>query len=98
VKADVGAFVAYSIYNKVANTLEVYAKRIISYFSDNPTSGYKRVERRLCSTRSQPWFDHIDLLFSAIDPFGSTSNFLMVMTFNWIIKLYIKYLPIEILK
>jgi len=46
-KADVCSIIAYNIYNKVGNTLDVYVKRIMSYFSDNPTSGCERVRVRL---------------------------------------------------
>jgi hypothetical protein len=45
-KTDVCSAVAYSIYSKITNTLDVHVKRIISYFSDNLTRGCERAEQR----------------------------------------------------
>src|SRR5437762_3054597 len=60
-KANVYSFVVYNIYSKITNTLDVYIKRIISYFSDNPMSGCERMrasasQTRICASESSKDF------------------------------------------
>src|SRR5437667_9502973 len=50
-KADVCSSVVYNIYSKITNTLDVYVKRIISYFSDNSMSECEWMRASTSQTR-----------------------------------------------
>src|SRR5947207_12258940 len=61
VKMNVCFFIVYNIYSKITNMLDVYIKRIISYFSDNPMSGCERMrasasQTRICASESSKDF------------------------------------------